>query len=37
MEEDYENEGEKIKVYGNLTEETFGEINKFDYLCGKYD
>jgi hypothetical protein len=30
-------ESEKIEVYGNISEETFANEQKFTYLCSKYE
>lgn len=37
MEENLEIESKKIMYYGNLTEELFGNEEKFAYLCSKYE
>jgi hypothetical protein len=38
MEENEEEvESVKTEVYGNISEETFGEMEKFTYLCSKYE
>ena len=35
--EDYERESNQILVYGNISSETFANIEKFTYLCGKLE
>ena len=39
MEDEIENEvgSLKIQVYGEITAETFGNVNNFTYLCSKYE
>jgi len=36
-EKEEEVEGKKIEVYGEISAETFGKMEKFSYLCSKYE
>jgi len=36
-EKEEEIEGEKIAIYGNISEEMFANVNNFTYLCSKYE
>lgn len=31
------NESDKILIYGNISNETFANEQKFTYLCSKYE
>ena len=37
MEEKYEEESNKILIYGNISDEKFANEQKFTYLCSKYE
>jgi hypothetical protein len=36
-EEENEVESTKILVYGNISDEKFADVEKFTYLCSKYE